>query len=98
MDRLENVATPDDADTVPGADSAPPPGLVPIATVTLAVELVTVFPNVSWTATCTAGETFTPAVELLGWPEKASLDAAAGLMLKALEVAPVSGADAAVSV
>src|SRR5436853_242008 len=30
MDRLENVATPDDADTVVVPDSAPPPGLVPI--------------------------------------------------------------------
>src|SRR5512140_2758507 len=98
MDRLENVATPADADTVVVPDSAPPPGLVPIATVMLAVELVTVFPNVSCTATCTAGLIATPAVELDGCRVKASLAAAAGLMLTPAEVAPASGADAAVSV
>src|SRR5687767_16023207 len=98
MERLENVATPADADTVVVPDSAPPPGLVPIATVTFAVELVTVFPNASCTATCTAGLIAAPAVVLVGCTVKASRDAAAGLMLKADEVAPVRGADAAVSV
>src|SRR5437868_2069480 len=49
MDRLENVATPDDADTVVVPDSAPPPGLVPIATVMLAAEPVTVLLNASCT-------------------------------------------------
>src|SRR5688572_18380587 len=98
MDRLENVATPLTAATVVVPDSVPPPGLVPIATVMLAVELVTVFPNVSWTATCTAGEMFAPAVALVGWTVKATFEAAAALMLNPAEVAPVSGADAAVNV
>src|SRR3954467_4663918 len=98
MDRLEKVATPLTADTVAVPDSVPPPGLVPIATVTLAVELVTVFPNVSCTATCTAGEMFAPAIAFAGWTEKASLDAAAGVMLNPAEVAPVSAPDAAASV
>src|SRR5689334_10650824 len=98
MDRLENVATPEDADAVVVPDSVPPPGLVPMATVMLAEELVTVFPNVSCTATCTAGEMLAPAVALVGWTVKASLEAAAGLMLNPPEVAPVSPADAAVSV
>src|SRR5512140_3677664 len=98
MDRLENAATPLTADTVVVPDSVPPPGLVPIATVMLALELVTVLPNASCTATCTAGERLAPAVALLGWTVKASFEAAAGLMLKPAEVAPVSGADAAVSV
>src|SRR5262245_40776460 len=98
MERLENVATPLDAATVVVPDSVPPPGLVPIATVMLAVELVTVFPNASCTATCTAGEMLTPAVALLGCTVKATRFAAAGLTLNAAEVAPVSGADAAVSV
>src|SRR5512146_1881339 len=98
MDRLENVATPLTAATVVVPDSVPPPGLVPMATVTFAVELVTVFPNVSWTATCTAGERFTPAVALLGCTVNATFEAAAGVMLKPAEVAPVSDADAAVSV
>src|SRR5262245_5673476 len=98
MDRLEKVATPPTAETVVVPDSVPPPGLVPIATVMLAVELVTVLPKVSCTATCTAGAMETPAVVLLGWTVKATLDAAAALMLNPAEVAPVSGADAAVSV
>src|SRR5437016_2391976 len=98
MDRLENVATPPTAATAVVPDSVPPPGLVPIATVMLAVELVTVLLNWSCTATCTAGAIATPAVALPGCTAKASLDAAAAVMLKAEEVAPVSGDDAAVSV
>src|SRR3954467_3242789 len=98
MDRLEKLATPFTADTVVVPDSAPPPGLVPIATVMLAVELVTVLPNASATDTCTAGETATPAVAFVGWTVNPSLVAAAGLMVNDDEVAPVSGADTAVSV
>src|SRR5678810_477886 len=90
MDRLENVATPLDADTVAVPDSAPPPGLVPMATVMLAVEPVTVLLNASCTVTCTAGEMETPAVALVGWTVKASLEAAAGVTLNPVEVAPVS--------
>src|SRR3954465_4491704 len=97
MDRLEKLATPADASTVVVPESVPPPGLVPIATVMLPVELVTVLPKASCTVTCTAGEMFTPAVALAGWTVKASLDAAPGLMLNAVEVAPVSGDDTAVS-
>src|SRR4051794_25596486 len=98
MDRLENVATPADADTVRVPDSVPPPGLVPIATVMLAPELVTVFPNVSCTATCTEGEIDTPAVALPGCTVKATLEAAAALVLNPAELAPVSAPAAAVSV
>src|SRR3954468_9123919 len=98
MDSVGKEATPATAETVVVPESVPPPGLVPIATVMLAVELVTVLLKASCTVTCTAGEIPTPAVALVGWTVKASLDAAAGLMLKAMEVAPVSGADAAVSV
>src|SRR4051812_5081885 len=98
MDRLEKLATPLTAATVVVPENVPLPGLVPGATVTLAVELVTVLPNASCTVTCTAGATATPAVALVGWTVKATRVAAAGLMLKALEVAPVSVADAAVSV
>ena len=61
MERVEKLATPLTAATVSVPDSVPPPGLVPIATVTLAVELVTVLPNASCTATCTAGTIATPA-------------------------------------
>src|SRR3954464_4839433 len=98
MERLETVATPPTADTEVVPDSVPPPGLVPIATRMLAVELVTVLLKASCTVTCTAGETATPALALEGWTVKASLDAAAGEMLKAAEVAAVSAPEAAVSV
>src|SRR5688572_25271306 len=98
MDSVEKVATPLTAATVVVPDSVPLPGLVPMATVMLAVELVTVLPNVSCTATCTAGAIAAPAVALVGCTMKASREAAAGVMLNTDEVAPVSGADAAVSV
>src|SRR3954469_20371809 len=98
MDRLENVATPAEAATVAVPDSVPPPGLVPMATVMVAVELVTVLLNWSCTVTCTDGAIATPATASDGWTVKASLFGAAGLMLKPADVAAVSGADAAVSV
>src|SRR6185295_2882229 len=98
MDRLEKDATPLAADTVVVPESAPPPGLVPIATVMLADEPLTVLPNASCTVTCTAGLIATPAVALVGWTLKASRFAAAGVMVNATEVAPVNAPDAAVSV
>src|SRR5262245_44178271 len=98
MERLENAATPATAVTVVVPDSAPPPGLAPIATVMLALELVTVLPNESCTATCTGGEIAAPAFSLVGCAVKANLEAAAGLMLNADELAPVSVPEAAVSV
>src|SRR5512146_1722963 len=105
MDRLENVATPLTADTVVVPDSVPPPGLVPIATVMLAVEPVTVLLNGSCTVTWTAGAMETPAVArdppaaaFVGWTVNASLAAAAGLMLNAKEGAPVSAPDVAMRV
>src|SRR5689334_4057157 len=98
MERLEKLATPALAFAVAVPDSVPPPGLVPMATVMLADELVTVLPNESCTATCTAGEIAAPAMALLGCTVKARREAAAGVMLNADEVAPVSPADAALSV
>src|SRR5512140_997356 len=78
MDRLENVATPATAVTVVVPDNVPPPGLVPIAIVMLAVEVVTVLPNASCTATCTGGLIAVPAQMLVGWTVQASRSAAAG--------------------
>src|SRR6185369_15930159 len=78
MDRLENVATPLTAATVAVPESVPPPGLVPMATVTFAVELVTVLLNASCTATCTAGAIDAPAEALLGCTMNATRSAAAG--------------------
>src|SRR5688572_3295183 len=98
MERLEKVAMPALAATVVVPDSVAPPGLAPRATVMFAVELVTVLPNASCTATCTAGEIAAPALALLGWMVKATRDAAAGVMLNAELLAPVSAPEAAVSV
>src|SRR3954468_8018203 len=98
MERLENVATPDDADTVVVPESVPPPGLVPMATVMLAAELVTVLLKASCTVTCTAGAIATPATALLGCTENASLEAAAGVMLNPAEVVPVRPAELATRV
>src|SRR5438552_2077788 len=98
MDRLENVATPLAAATVVVPDSAAARGVVQMGMVMMAVELVTVLLNASCTVTCTDGEIATPASSFVGWTVNASLVAAAGLMVNADEVAPVSGADAAVSV
>src|SRR3954470_15828683 len=98
MDRVENVATPLTAATVVVPESVPPPGLVPMATVMLAVDPVTVLLNASCTVTCTEGAMATPAVALAGCTVNASLVAAAGLMLKAAEVAPVREAEVALSV
>src|SRR5438445_8461 len=98
MDRLENVATPATAANVIVQESGAPTGLVPMATVTLAEELVAVLPKASCTVTCTAGAMDTPATALLGWTETDSFEAAAGVMLKAAEVAPVNPDEAAVSV
>src|SRR5687768_11997651 len=98
MDRLENVATPLTADTVAVPEYVPPLRVALPASVMFAVELVTVLLKASCTVTCTAGLIATPAVAFVGWTVKASLEAAAGVMLNAAEVAPVSGADATVSV
>src|SRR5260221_8499961 len=98
MERFEKEAMPALAATVVVPERVPPPGLVPIERVILADELVTVLPKVSWTATWTAGAIDAPAFALVGCTVKASLEAEAGLMLNALEVAPVSAPDAAVRV
>ena len=96
-DPAVKTAIPLAATTVVVPDSVPPPGLVPIAMVMLAVELVTVSLNASCTVTCTDGEMAAPAMAFAGWTVKASLAAAAGLMLNPVDPAPVNGVDDAVS-
>src|SRR5438128_1436886 len=66
MLKVENVATPFTAGTVAVPDSVPLPGLLPIATVTLPVKPVTVFPSPSCAVTWTAGAIAAPAVRLEG--------------------------------
>src|SRR6185295_9423512 len=103
MDRLENVATPLTAFTVLVPDSVPLPGLALMASTTWALEPVTVLPNWSCTVTRTAGVIDTPAVALVGCTVKASLLAAAGVMvsccgaglLRLLELARLTNGDPA---
>src|SRR2546425_11102523 len=78
-----NVATPLTAfsDVVP--ERVPPPGLVPMATVTLPPNAVAVFPSASSAVTCTAGAIAAPAVVVLGGAVTASCVAAPGVTLKA---------------
>src|SRR5438034_265466 len=64
IDRPVNVATPPDAAWVAVPDKAPPDGLVPIASVTLPVNPVTVFPFASWAVTSTAGAMLAPATRM----------------------------------
>ncbi|PYP44649.1 MAG: hypothetical protein DMD50_13720 [Gemmatimonadetes bacterium] len=70
--KVEKVATPFTAATITVPDSEAPLGLVPSATVTLVVVLVTVFPDASWMATWTAGAIAAPAAAVPGCTVKAS--------------------------
>src|SRR5437870_5230695 len=98
MDKVEKLATPETAATVTVPERVPALGLVPMATVMLAVELGTALEKASWTVIWTAGAMEAPATAVVGWAVRASVAAAAGEMLKAAEVAGVSGAEAAVKV
>src|SRR5438034_10612576 len=98
MLKLENVATPDTAATLAVPASVPPPGFVPIATVTVPVNPVTVFPRASCAVTLTAGVIATPAVALDGCTENTSCAAEPGrassserVHVVSPDAAPVSG-------
>ncbi len=95
---VANVATPATAarDAVP--ESVPPPGLVPMATVTLPVKVGSLFPKASCAVACTAGVIVTPAVALLGGTVNTRCVAAPAAMLKAPLVLPVRPVAAALSV
>src|SRR5712691_2620627 len=98
MDRLLKVATPLTTLTFVAPPRTPPLGLVPMATLMVALLLVTVLPKLSWTVTVTAGLTATVDTALVGCWLNTSRLAAAGLMLKLMLVAPVRPALEAVSV
>src|SRR5262245_6123610 len=101
MLRSLNDATPPTAafvavpESVPG-DGEPP--FVPIATVTLPVNVVTRLPNASSPETATAGAMLDPAWVATGSDEKISWLNAAALMLKPLDVASVRLPEVACSV
>src|SRR6185295_7338345 len=95
MERVSNVATPATAARVSVPERVPPPGLLPSATVTFAVEPVW-FPNASRRLTCTPGAMEVPAVALEGCTVKTSWEAAPAPMVNALlviEVNPIALAD-----
>src|SRR5258708_36712819 len=94
---MGRVARPGTADGVVVAVSVPPPGLVPMATVMLAVDPVAVLPNASCTATCTAGAIATPATASLGCPETATRDRSSALPGNRAEVGARPGVKAAAS-
>src|SRR2546430_15219409 len=81
MLRPEKVATPLTAATGPPPVSVPPPGFVPIARVTLPVNVVAVCPAASCAATCTAGVIAAPAVVLLGGTVNTSWGRVPGVVL-----------------
>src|SRR3982751_4331218 len=82
------VATPPTAATVAVPDKVPAEGLVPMATVTLAVEDVRLLAaSRSWTVG--AGVIDAPETVLVGCWAKARWGAVPAVVLKGLEVAPV---------
>src|SRR5712691_326071 len=88
MLRLPKLTTPATAAAVVVPDNVPAPGLVPIATLTFPVKPDAVLPWASWAVTCTAGVMTEPAVVVVGSAEKTRCDAAPGVMLNAVLVAP----------
>ena len=99
IERFEKVATPATAFVVVVPLSTPVPGgLVPMTTVTGAVEVDTTLPSPSRISTVTAGEIEAPAVTALGWLTKATEAGAPGVMLNAALVSGVSAPPVAASV
>src|SRR5205807_7296915 len=82
IDSPANVATPPDAAWVAVPDKAPPDGLVPMASVTLPVNPVAVFPFASWAVTSTAGVMLPPATVLVGCTVNTRVAALPAVMLK----------------
>jgi len=98
MLRSPNDAMPATAATVVVPESVPAPPLVPIATVTLPVKVVTRLPKASSPETSTAGAMCDPAWVATGWDVKISWLNAAALMLNPVDVASVRLPDVACSV
>ena len=99
IEQPAKVATPDVAATGFVVHvNVPPPGLVPIANVTLALLDVTVFPPASWTVTTGWVPHAVPPVPPPGWVVNANFDAAPTETLNVFDVAVVSPAEVAVRV
>src|SRR5437899_12163955 len=87
MLRSKNVATPLTAATGVVPLSAPPPGLLPRAMLTLPVKVGTRFPSASSARTFTAGLIWWPAIVVPGSAPEASRVAARGAPLNEAPVA-----------
>src|SRR5436190_304488 len=98
MDRVLKLAIPPTAATVVVPLSVPPPGLVPMATVTFDVSVLTRLLNWSRTRTDIARRSAGKDSAVVGCRKKARWLAAAGEMLKVPEVVPVRLPSAAVRV
>src|SRR2546425_3423549 len=90
IDSPGNVATPPDAAWVAVPDKTPPDGLVPMASVTLPVKPVAVFPFASRAVTSTAGVMLPPATVLVGCTVNTRVAALPAVTLNAVLV-PVAG-------
>src|SRR5688572_15439935 len=99
MERSGKVATPFTAFWVRVPERVPPHGFALRATVTGAVEVVTVLPKASWKATRTAGVMVAPAVAVDGAERNASrIGTTPPVMSKGAEVAEVRPVELAVRV
>ena len=98
MVRSEKLATPETAFLVVVPLSTPPLGLLPSATVIDAVDDVTVLPKLSWTVTVGGPGIVVPVLAFPGCVLKATLLAAAAVILNVVLVAPVSPVADAVNV
>src|SRR5438034_586865 len=87
IDRLANVATPAFPARRSSALSVPPPGFVPIASVTFPVNPVAVLLLASSAVSCTAGVIAAPADVVLGCTENTSCVAVPAVILNAVLVA-----------
>src|SRR5690242_20756863 len=79
---VENVATPLTAATLVVPERVPPPGFVPMATVTVPVNVVAVCPAASCAATFTGGAMLAPAAASLGCTVNTSCVGVTVVMLK----------------
>src|SRR5205809_516416 len=95
---LANVATPLAAATVVVPASVPLPGFAPMASVTLPLNPVAVFPWASCATTWTAGVIAASARALLGWTVNSRVAAVPGVILNAALLPVVTPVAAAVSV
>src|SRR3989442_14560900 len=99
MLRFAKLASPFVAATVVVPANVPSPGLLPSATVTVPVKVVTVFPSPSCAVTCTAGAIAAPAAVLAGCTLNANRDADGAVSANGADVGrPGSPQDDALSV